>query len=264
MASRVASAMVALPLVLLAAWAGLPWLTLLVAAATAVAVLELCGMAGRWGGRPFTPAALVLGVLLVAAGHVLADHTASRDVLAPIVAAAAGLSLALLVWLPPRGTGPPTVLVTSAAALYVGGLLFHAPLLRELEDGRDLVVLLLTATFATDTSAFLVGRTLGRTPLAPSISPAKTVEGALGGVLGAIGASAAIVYGLDIDWSLGRTIAMGAALGVAGQLGDLAESRLKRRARVEDSGAMVPGHGGVLDRLDSIVFNLVVVYYSVA
>ena len=133
-----------------------------------------------------------------------------------------------------------------------------------MEGGRELMVLLMTATFATDTSAFLVGRTLGRTPLAPSISPAKTVEGALGGILGAIGTSVAVVYGLGIDWSRGRTSAMGTALGIAGQLGDLAESRLKRRARVEDSGAMVPGHGGVLDRLDSIVFNLVVVYYSVA
>lgn len=264
MASRVASATVALPLVLLVAWAGLPWLTLLVAVATAVAVMEVCVMARRWGSRPIIPAALALGVLLVAAGHVLANHTEGRAILAPITAAAAGLSLALLVWRPPRGTGPPAVLVTSATALYIGGLLFHAPLLREMEGGRDLVVLLLTATFATDTSAFLVGRRLGRTPLAPSISPAKTVEGALGGILGTIGTSVAVVYGLGIDWSLGRTIAMGAVLGVSGQIGDLAESRLKRRARVEDSGAMVPGHGGVLDRLDSIVFNLVVVYYSVA
>ena len=148
--------------------------------------------------------------------------------------------------------------------LYVGGLLFHAPRLRELEGGRDLVVLLLIVTFAADTSAFLVGRTLGRTPLAPSISPAKTVEGALGGVLGAVGASLALAYGLDVDWSLGRAVAIGAALGVAGQMGDLAESRLKRHAQVEDSGTMVPGHGGALDRLDSIVFNLAVVYYSVA
>ena len=122
---------------------------------------------------------------------------------------------------------------------------------------------MLLVTFATDTSAFFVGRAIGKRPLAPAISPSKTREGAVGGIVGALVASVAAVYVFDLNVALWKTIAIGVSIGIVGQLGDLVESRLKRIAGVKDSGSLVPGHGGVLDRLDSIVFNLVVVYYFV-
>ena len=150
-----------------------------------------------------------------------------------------------------------------APAAYVGGLLFYAPLLRGLEQGLEWVALLLVITFATDTCAFFGGKALGRHRLAPSISPGKTVEGAGGGLAGAMGASALAAWALGLDVATPAAVALGAAAGVAGQLGDLAESRMKRIAGVKDSGSLFPGHGGMLDRVDSIVFNLPVVYYFV-
>ena len=124
-------------------------------------------------------------------------------------------------------------------------------------------VLLLAVTFATDTSAFFVGRALGRLPLAPAISPGKTLEGAVGGLAGAVLAAVIGVELLGLELTMPETLVLGGLAGVAGQLGDLAESRLKRVAGVKDSGWLFPGHGGVLDRIDSIVFNLPVVYYFV-
>jgi phosphatidate cytidylyltransferase len=100
--------------------------------------------------------------------------------------------------------------------------------------------------------------------MAPSISPAKTWEGSVGGIAGALGASVAAVTLLDLDSGVGEALVLGAIIGVVAQLGDLVESRLKRISDVKDSGWLMPGHGGVLDRLDSIVFNLVVVYYFVS
>ena len=122
---------------------------------------------------------------------------------------------------------------------------------------------LLLVTFATDAGAFFVGKAIGKTSLAPSISPSKTWEGAVGGVLVAIGASMGVIYALSLDVVLWYAILLGALMGIVGQVGDLVESRLKRIAGVKDSGRFLPGHGGLLDRLDSIVFNLVVVYYLV-
>lgn len=109
------------------------------------------------------------------------------------------------------------------------------------------------ATWIGDSTAYLVGRAIGTHTIAPKISPNKTVEGALGGLAGSIGvgAMAFSVFGLG-TWWLGAVA--GAAIGLAGQLGDLGESFLKRQAHVKDSGAFIPGHGGVLDRIDALLF----------
>ena len=124
------------------------------------------------------------------------------------------------------------------------------------------MILLFVVTFSTDISAFFVGKAFGKRPLAPTISPSKTWEGAIGGFGGALVGAFAAVQVLGLDATVPQSLALGALAGVAGQLGDLAVSRMKRIADVKDSGWLFPGHGGLLDRMDSIVFNLVVVYYS--
>jgi phosphatidate cytidylyltransferase len=118
------------------------------------------------------------------------------------------------------------------------------------EDGLALVLWIFITTWATDIGAYLVGRTIGRTPLAPSISPKKTVEGLVGGV-----AAAAIFAGAwTLSLGLSKTLLVLAPLfAIAAQGGDLFESWMKRRAGVKDSGAMLPGHGGFFDRLDGLV-----------
>ena len=116
-----------------------------------------------------------------------------------------------------------------------------------------------TARYASDVGAFLIGRRFGKHKLAPSISPGKTVEGALGGWLCAIAMAGLIGTGLGLD--LGVAALLGALVGVLSQVGDLCESALKRDLGVKDFGGLLPGHGGVLDRFDSLLLTAPVVYY---
>jgi len=154
---------------------------------------------------------------------------------------------------------------TVAGILYVGWLLGHLVALRGLDDGRNWVFFILFVTWASDTFAFFVGRRFGRHKLAPSISPGKTWEGAAGGVVAAVIMS--ILFFTPTPFRLPLTswqaIPLAVLVSIFGQLGDLVESLLKRNMGVKDSGSLMPGHGGVLDRIDSLVFAGVVVYYVV-
>ena len=262
--TRITTALIGLPPLFVLVWIGSGWFTGLVAIAAAIGALELSGMARHWRDRPFTVVAVAGAVALVVGAHFLADASSAWNRAVPFGSAAAGAALFWLLWVPPRKPGASVWVVTVVVALYVGGLLSHAPLLRAFDQGREWVLYLLLVTFATDTCAFLIGRAIGSRPLAPSTSPAKTWEGAVGGVAGAIAASLAIVATFSLDVAIWEAIVLGATVGVVGQLGDLAGSRLKRLAGIKSSGWMLPGHGGLLDRIDSIVFTLVVVYYFVS
>lgn len=139
------------------------------------------------------------------------------------------------------------------AMLYVGVPGAHIVLLRNVEDGVAWLILLLAAVFLTDTGAYAVGRLFGRHLLAPKISPAKTWEGFVGGmVIGAAGATVA-AFLLDLDLDLLGRIAIAVVLPLAAIAGDLLESAMKRRMGVKDMSGLLPGHGGFADRLDSIL-----------
>jgi phosphatidate cytidylyltransferase len=154
---------------------------------------------------------------------------------------------------------------TFAGILYVGWLLGYIVALRGIEDGRNWVFYALFCTFGSDTAAFFIGRAIGRHKLAPSISPGKTWEGAIGGLLGAVGVSflfllpTPVTLTSQLNWW--QAIILGLLVSIFGQVGDLVESLLKRNTGAKDSGTLIPGHGGILDRMDSIVFAVVVVYY---
>lgn len=128
-------------------------------------------------------------------------------------------------------------------------------------DGRKYVFLLITATKMTDICAYFTGKSLGRTKLCPRISPNKTVEGALGGFAGAIIASALFKQLFLADLSMKHAVIIGVFIGVIGQLGDLAESLLKRDADVKDSSTRFPGLGGILDVLDSLFFSAPLMFF---
>jgi phosphatidate cytidylyltransferase len=146
--------------------------------------------------------------------------------------------------------------------LYIGCLLGLLVALRA-EAGRNWVYLALIATFTSDTAAYFIGRAFGRHKMAPAISPGKTWEGAAAGLCGAVIIS--LLFTLDtpveLPFSIWQSIIAGLLISIFGQLGDLAESLLKRNTGVKDSGTLMPGHGGLLDRLDSVLFAAVVVYY---
>ena len=118
-------------------------------------------------------------------------------------------------------------------------------------------------TFANDTAAFFIGRALGRHRLAPHISPGKTWEGAVGGVIASILASLILRAIFQLPFNYWQIALLGVVVSIFAQLGDLIESLLKRNAGVKDAGQLVPGHGGILDRVDSLIFTGVIVYYCV-
>jgi phosphatidate cytidylyltransferase len=147
---------------------------------------------------------------------------------------------------------------------YVGALIAALPLLhRDAPDGRLWVVVAIAVTFVNDTGAYFVGRAIGRHKLAPSISPAKTVEGWLGGVAAGIGFMFISRATFFESLTLRDCLLVGLVAGVIGPLGDLVESLIKRSGGVKDSGRLIPGHGGILDRVDAVLFVGAYVYLHV-
>jgi phosphatidate cytidylyltransferase len=157
----------------------------------------------------------------------------------------------------------PAAALTLLGAVYLGGLggcIGALRMMPPVSKGAWRIVLLLAIVMAADTAAYFVGRALGRHKLAPAISPGKTIEGAVGGLAGGvIGAWAVSAAGLHLPGA--HVVVLGVLVTLFAIVGDLLESLLKRWAGVKDSGRLFPGHGGMLDRLDSLLFGAAVLYY---
>lgn len=161
--------------------------------------------------------------------------------------------------------GAPSVprgpLAVTSGALYVGPLFPYFALVRAEPNGIELLVLMLLLVICADTGAYFVGRAIGRHKLAFKVSPGKTLEGAIGGILASIGGGLILRFWLVPQWDIERLIAFAGWLAILAIIGDLANSAFKRVAEVKDSGWIFPGHGGMLDRTCSLVFAAVLTYY---
>jgi phosphatidate cytidylyltransferase len=156
----------------------------------------------------------------------------------------------------------PATGISSSGLLLVGFPLSFAVALHGIpNDGPKLLLFALVITWAADTTAYFVGRAIGKHPLAPHISPKKTWEGAVGSMVGSLVVAWAFSYWIAIP--IGHLVAMAVIGNVAGQMGDLLESAYKRSAGVKDSGGLLPGHGGVLDRIDALILCIPVIWYYV-
>jgi phosphatidate cytidylyltransferase len=145
--------------------------------------------------------------------------------------------------------------------LWIGMAMAHAVLLREMPHGGSLVLAVLLGTFLGDTAAYFGGRSFGRIPLAPALSPNKTLEGLACGVIGGTLAFWLFAVGYH-DWIAGTdALVIGGAVALAAPLGDLFESMIKRDLGVKDTGRLFGAHGGALDRLDAVLFSIVTAYY---
>jgi phosphatidate cytidylyltransferase len=201
------------------------------------------------------------GFLALAALALAALEGGERQVLLATVAFFPVLFL-LAMAMPPREGASVTdgMAITVFGVVWIGMAIAHAILLRGLPHGDGIIIDILVGTFVGDTAAYLGGRSFGTRPLAPRISPNKTVEGLVCGFLAAILATWAA--GLYQDWlTHGQALLLGVAVGAAAPLGDLFESRVKRDAGTKDAGSMFGAHGGALDRLDAAFFTLVAGYY---
>ena len=263
--TRILSAIVLLPVVLILAYlGGIPWLIALLAAGT-VAWLEMTQLLRRdslivyrWLGFVFVP-------LLIAAAYVrgaeqlpLIGDWAGRADIQPFLIIAL-IIIALTRALFDSGEHPTTGWATSVASiLYLGCLLSTFVALRERSDGFWWVLLAFSLTWIADAAAFFVGRAFGKHKWWPRLSPKKTWEGLIGGsIAGLIAAPLLGMWWLDLSPWLG--LLLGLLAVIAAPLGDLSVSLFKRMANAKDSGSLIPGHGGLLDRIDSLLFVFPVV-----
>ncbi|MCI0815507.1 MAG: phosphatidate cytidylyltransferase [Chloroflexi bacterium] len=255
LATRLMSAAALIPVLLLAIWAGGYWTAAVAALAALLALRELGTLTRAAGWRPlvYEGAAWGAAVVVVAPGG-------TRIVLLALAAGAiATLAVAVATRRSAAAVGDWTI--TAAGAAYVAAPLTALVLLREGEAGAAWLIVAFFGTFATDTGSYVVGKLLGRHKMAPRVSPGKTWEGAAGGLVAGTGATVALVAVLgSIETALGAAALLGLGIAVAGQAGDLAESWLKRLAGAKDSGRLIPGHGGLLDRMDSLLPVFLLVY----
>jgi len=265
---RILTSVVLIPLVLVLVFLGSRWLvTLATAVLAALAAWEYLGMAERSGTRPPRIAVLVAIAALFLGNFFYFEETA---VIFGV------LSLGLLVCCT-FSSAIEMVMADAAISVfcffYVGLTLLALPALREEANGPSLVVFLLFVVWAGDIAALYVGSSLGRHKLAPSISPNKTWEGAAGSVVGSLLAAGGLLALANWFTQLNSAklsypeefwywLVLAVVVNVAAQLGDLAESALKRSAGVKDSGTLLPGHGGVLDRIDALLIAAPVLWYA--
>jgi phosphatidate cytidylyltransferase len=269
-AKRVIFAVIAAPAVLATAWLGGAPLAALLSLASAIGAWEFYRLAVPGGSEPLRAHGVLMSALVP-----LFVHARYLGLWAPSITILVLLVLELLtvaLWV--RGaTGKPleVVGITILGVFYTGGMLSFAygtryhPYAVGALAGSALVAMPMVLTWATDIGGFTFGRAFGRHKLMPSISPKKTIAGAVGGL--ALAVALSVLYapfilrplaGLSMRWW--GAVLFGVALSVAAQVGDLVESMFKREAAVKDSSHLIPGHGGLLDRVDSLLFTLPIGY----
>lgn len=253
--SRLAIAAILLPIVLGIVWLGGWWLFGLVLLGGLLALHELYAMA-----RSLRPIVLggYAGLILTLLGAQLGSTT---WLLAGILSTFVAMLLVFFVS-SARQNAVAGFAVTLLGVAWVGGGLAHFMLVRDIPvDGRLLVFTILITVFADDTAAFFVGRTVGRHRLAPVISPGKSVEGFIGGTVAGVAVTFFALYEQDVV-STGESLVLGLVIALAATLGDLFESAVKRDLGVKDSGRLLGGHGGVLDRVDSLLWAGPAAYFA--
>jgi phosphatidate cytidylyltransferase len=265
---RILTAVVLIPLVIALVFLGPDWLVTLATGAVALlAAWEYLAIAQAAGSKaPRIPVLVAIGCLF-AVSLLWPDR---------LLAAVGALCLALLIYCAFSGPVQQVLLEASTAVfclIYTGLTLVAVPLLRGSEDGKSLVLFLLCVVWAGDIAAMFVGRTLGRHKLAPKLSPNKTWEGAAGSVVGSLLVTIGLlalalqlakrdILVLAFPGPVWYWLLLAFIVNLAAQIGDLAESGLKRSAGVKDSGTLLPGHGGVLDRIDALLVAAPVLWYA--
>lgn len=252
---RVISALVGVPLVVVAVWHGGIPLLLLIGIIIVFGLREMTEMLAKLEVKPSLWIAVAGGLILISGAYLY-----SNGYPGPTITIIMFLHLIAAVALYPRFS-----LLDSAATLmgtlYVG-LLTYLYLLRTLPDGWIWLIFMLAGTWACDTAAYFVGIAFGSRRIAPVLSPKKTVEGAIGGVFGSV-AVAYLFTRIYPFLPLTKMLMLGIMVGAAAEVGDLLESAFKRQAGIKDSSSLIPGHGGILDRIDSSLFTAPLVYYFV-
>jgi phosphatidate cytidylyltransferase len=266
---RLLTALWGIPLLVIAIWFATPiyWFSVLAAAAGVLAAVEFFRITGVVKALPLFIAGLLFTVLFIIYPHFHCNWNVPP--LTILLMAAVVLTPISLLFMQSKEGLFQSWAWLLGGILYIGWLLGLLVALRIEpgtaafpEAGRNFLFLALFTTFGSDTAAYFVGKAIGRHKMAPHISPGKTWEGAAAGLLGGVIITLLFIIDtpLQLPLSYWQAIVLGLLISFFGQCGDLVESLLKRNFGVKDSGTLMPGHGGLLDRLDSILFAGVVVY----
>lgn len=265
---RILTAALLVPLVLLLALKAPPWLIAIVTAAVALlAAWEYLALADAGGSK--TPRIAILASIAA----LFACVYRNRDLLGPALGGLTLLLFLLCAFRSPLERVLRDAATSVFALIYIGFSLTCVPLLSAQEEGPSLLLFLFFVVWSGDIAALYVGRSFGRRKLAPKLSPNKTWEGAAASVAGSLLitlgliALAGLLTKRNIDWiaypgSIWHWLLLAIVLNAAAQLGDLAESALKRGVGVKDSGTLLPGHGGVLDRIDALLLAAPALWYA--
>ena len=266
LAARLTSAVIGMPIIVAAILIGGPLFAALMALSLVIALGEIAVIV------KLKIRSELFAVTVAATGGIIGVVAADSDIPLhwPILATVLGIAsvttiVAVRTVEQPRAELLQPILnrglamLAATAYLAIPGATFIA--VRGSEQGTDWMLLAVLAIMSTDAAAYAGGRLLGRRQLAPSVSPNKTIEGAIFGWLGGFGATIALDQILGLDAEIWPLVILAIILPIAGQIGDLAESLFKRAMDVKDSSNLIPGHGGVLDRLDSLLFGLPVVFF---
>jgi phosphatidate cytidylyltransferase len=257
---RIATASVGIPLLVILIYYGTPfYFWLLITGCIILGLVEFYQLLAKANIRCFSLLGLGLGLLTSIAFFQRGNRYVPLSLVVSLTVVM--VFVAYLFYFHDLSTVIPELCGTLAGIFYVAWLLGHMIWIRGLSHGKALVFYLLLVVWTGDTCAFYTGSHLGKHRLYAPISPKKTIEGSIGGILGSILVSIIAHFTFLKSMSLGNSILLGAVLNVFGQLGDLAESMLKRGAGVKDSGTLFPGHGGILDRIDSLIFAGPVLFY---
>ncbi len=239
-------------------WLGDPWFTLAAIAVAALGCLEFYRIVRTENIQPLSILGVVFSVLFI-----LNAHSPFSITLSLLFAL---LTVVPLIWVLFQKNKDNAFINwgwTAAGVLYTGWLLSFYVLIRKFENGMGWIFLVLACTALCDVFAYAVGSTLGRHPMASSVSPGKTWEGAAGGLAASVlfAVLLGLLFGLPLNWW--QMVLAGIIISLFSQMGDLIESLLKRNMKAKDTGSLLPGHGGILDRIDSHLLVAPVAYFLI-
>lgn len=266
MIERLLTALVAVPVIFACTYFGGLWFFALVAVIAVISINEFYNLMKKKGFSPYYTLGNIFSLGIIVFVHNTINHPNWEPASAAILTAAVICCFLAGIFIKRSAHATANISITLLGVLYIGWLFGYLVLLRALTLHGEFLFLLMFAIWTADTLAYFVGKSFGRRQLSPYISPKKTIEGAVAGLAGAV--MAAVIFGAAYEQALypanlAHYIIIGIFVGIVAQLSDLSESLVKRDAGAKDSSNIVPGHGGVLDRMDSFIFTAPLLYYYV-
>lgn len=267
MIERLLTVLVAVPVIFACTYFGGLWFLGLVAVLAAVSINEFYNLMKKKGFNPYYTLGNLFSLGVIIFAHNTIRHPNWEPASAAILTAAVICIFLAGVFIKRSAQATANISITLLGILYIGWLFSYLVLLRALTPHGEFLFLLMFTIWTADTLAYFIGKQFGRRQLSPYISPKKTIEGAVAGLAGAV--LAAGLFGMAYEQTMHPVnllhyLVIGGFVGIVAQLSDLSESLIKRDAGAKDSSNIVPGHGGVLDRMDSFIFAAPLLYYYVA